>query len=90
MSTHANEAVKISDTAARLVEKVVPAVQGTADRVVEATHTLADGAARGIATLSHRRDAALGSVREVVLARPLGAIGVAVLAGLLLGALLRR
>lgn len=90
MNTYANEAAKSSDTAARIVEKVVPAVQGTVDRVVEATHTLADAATRGIETLSHRRDAAIGAVRDAVVARPLGAIGVAVLAGLVLGALLRR
>ena len=90
MKTYANEAVKSSDTAARIVEKVAPAAQGTADRLVEATHTLADAAAHGIETLSHRRDDALGACRDAVAARPLGAIGVAVLAGLVLGALLRK
>jgi ElaB/YqjD/DUF883 family membrane-anchored ribosome-binding protein len=89
MKTMLND-IKNTDIANRIVDAVAPAVQGTANRVVETTQTLAQAAADGLDKLSDRRQAALGACRDTVLAHPVGALGVAVLAGLLLGALMRK
>lgn len=90
MYTQINDSVKASDTAARVVDAVAPTVQRTANRVVDATHTLAHAAATGLEKLSDRREAAVGACRDTVTASPLRAVGVAVVAGLVIGALLRR
>ena len=89
MKTQVNDTVKNADIN-RIVDAVAPAIQGTANRLVETTHTLAHAAADGLEKLSDRRQAALGVCRDSVVAHPVRALGVAVLAGLLLGALMRR
>ena len=90
MQTQVNDSVKESDTATRIVEAVAPAVQSKANRLVEVTHSLAHAAVDGLDKLSDHRQAALGACRDTVVANPLRAVGAAVLAGLVLGALMRR
>lgn len=89
MKTTLND-IKSTDIANRIVDAVTPAVQGTANRVAETTQTLAQAAADGLEKLSDRRQAAVGACRDTMLAHPVSALGVAVLAGLLLGALMRK
>jgi ElaB/YqjD/DUF883 family membrane-anchored ribosome-binding protein len=90
MKSQVKALLENSETATRAVDTVAPAIQSAAQRVAEAKHKLADAAARGLDTLSERRHAAVGACRDTVVARPLRAVGVAVIAGIVLGALLRR
>jgi ElaB/YqjD/DUF883 family membrane-anchored ribosome-binding protein len=90
MQPQVNDSAKTSDGINRIADAVAPAVQDAADGAVRATYALADAADQGLDTLSDRREAAVEACRDAIVARPLSAIGVAALAGLVIGALLRR
>lgn len=90
MQTHAHDTKHDQGTAGQFAEAVTPAVERTANRLVEATQALAHAAGNGLDALSDRRQAALGACRDAVVANPLRAVGATLLAGLALGLLMRK
>lgn len=80
----------IESTASQFVEAVKPAVERTAERVVEASGAVANAVGTGIDALAQRRQIMLGAVRDTVTASPLRAVGITLFAGLVIGLLMRR
>ena len=73
-----------------LVEAVTPVVERTANRLTDSIHSLARTVNDGAEVISERRLAATGAVRDAVANHPMRAIGMTLLAGLVLGLFMRR
>ncbi len=82
--------LKNDEAVAPLVEAITPAVERTANRVVDAVRSLVETVSHGVDALAEQRQGAATAVRDAVTANPMRAIGVTLAAGLVLGLFMRK